>query len=120
MTFCAWDYCSGPIFCCQSQCDLKPLPILSLKQLFTGKETLFNIIRLHLVRNPFSLLLNHSQCLCGISKWLVESLLMILTIFLDFDTSLKQVMPPIQNPRIFSVFHPPCQSSTSKSPLLKR
>ena len=56
----------------------KPIPILSLKQLFTSKETLFSISQLQLVRNPiFSFvnlshgfeafrdgLLRHSQWFC--------------------------------------------------------
>ena len=37
----------------------KPLPIPSLMQTFTSKETPFNISRLQLVRNPISNLLNH-------------------------------------------------------------
>ena len=43
--------------------------------------------------------------LWGVSKWLVESLLMILSIVLAFVTSLQQVMPPIPNLRKFSLFH---------------
>ena len=43
--------------------------------------------------------------LWGVSKWLVESLPMILPIILAFGTSLQQVMHPIRNLPKFSFFH---------------
>ena len=43
--------------------------------------------------------------LWGVSKWLVESLPIILTILLAFGKSLQQIMPPIWNLRKFSPFH---------------
>jgi len=81
----------------------KSLPSLLFKQLFTSKQTPFNISLLKFVRPPISLLLNHSH---GFEPfWLVESLAMIVPILLDFDTSLAQVMPPILHLRKPFLFH---------------
>ena len=50
-----------PLFVAGHNAIWKSLPLLSLKQLFTNKETPFNISRLQLVRNTISLLLNYFQ-----------------------------------------------------------
>ena len=59
--FCAWDYRSRPTFRRRSQSDVKTPSDSILKQLFTSKETPFNISRFQFVRNPIFLLLNHSH-----------------------------------------------------------
>ena len=56
MIFYAWDYLSGPIFRRRSQCDVKT-PSDSVIEAAIHRQR--NAIQL--VRNPISLLLNHSH-----------------------------------------------------------
>ena len=103
--FCAWDYRSGPIFCRRSQCDVK-----------TPSDSVFEAA-IHMQRNavqhlsvvtgmePTFLASESFPWLGGVSKWLVESLPIILRTLPVFVTSLQQVMPPVQIIRNFSLFY---------------
>ena len=51
----------NPFFVPSHNAMQKSLPSLPFKQLFTSKQTPFNISRLQFVRHPISLLLNHSH-----------------------------------------------------------
>ena len=89
----------------RSQCDVKTLPY-SVHEAFVYKQR--NAVQ-HLpapTRTEPNFLASKSfPWLWDVSKWLVESLPMILSILLAFGTSLQQVMPPIQNLWKFSHFH---------------
>ena len=105
MIFYAWDYRSGPIFRCRSQWNIKT-PSGSVFEAAVHKQR--NAVQ-HLLPStrtePDVLASELFPWLWGVSKWLVESLSMILTILLAFGTSLQQLMLPIRNLRKFSLFH---------------
>ena len=105
MIFCTWDYRNEPIFGPQSQCDAEILSVFAF-QAAVHKQT--NAVQ-HLsasIRTTLNILASESfPWLWGVLKWLVESLLLIVPILLDFDTSLVQVMPPILHLRKSSLFH---------------
>ena len=61
MIFCAWIIVMNPFFIPSHNAMQKSLPSLPFKQLFTSKQTPFNISRLQFVRHPISLLLNNSH-----------------------------------------------------------
>ena len=97
MIFCAWDYRSGPIFRCRSQCDVKT-PSDSVFEAAVHKQR-------NVVQYPSASTCTESNFLAsesvpwlwGVSKWLFKSLPMILPILLAFGTSLQWVIPPIRH-----------------------
>ena len=81
----SWDYRNEPIFCPQSQCDAE-IPSIFAFQLFTSKQTPFNISRLQFVQHPISLLLNHSHGfwngLLSHSQWSCQFFLILTRVLL--------------------------------------
>ena len=91
----------------------KPLPILSLKQLFTSKETPFSISRLQLIRNPISMALRRFEMACWVTPNDSTNSSCVL------HGSSASNASNSESSKILS-FPLPCRSSTSKSPLLNR
>ena len=109
----------NPFFISSHNAMQKSLPSLPFKQLFTSKQTPFNIFRLQFVWHPISLLLNHSHGFEAFWNGLSHSQWSNANSSWFWHESCSNNTSNSASSKTFSL-PPLCRSSTSKSPFLKR
>ena len=95
MIFCAWNYLSGPISRHRLQCDIKIPSDFVFKAAIHKQRNAVQRLLASIRTEPNFIASEQFPWLRGVSKWLVESLPMILQILLTFMKPINSWGAPI-------------------------